>query len=168
MAKTISRGEKGRNMKLSRWGSFLLCCLILLVVGIIKENFFIYLTIRMYGFDYNPIDHFKQGYYNLFTAIPSVMLMPIKYTAFAIFAVFYFLYQCRVLRFFFPKINFKPVLLYFFGIGGILLLVLLPFSKKSTVVLGIYQAITVIYLSPFPMILCFLFEEATSGNKIKE
>ncbi len=121
-------------MKLPRWLQFSICCFGLLVIGLVKENYFIYLTIRMYGFEYNPIDHFKPEFYRFFQAIPDSVLKPLKYASFAFFAGFYYLYQLRTLNFFFPKQPFKKVFLFFFG-GG-----------------------------PLPMILCFLFEETFSGK----
>ncbi len=137
----------------------MIACLVLFAFGLFKDNFFIYLTIRMYGFDYSPIEHFKQDYYNLFAAIPQRLLMPIKWCSFGMFTLVYYYYQHKVLRYFFAEMNFRVALLGFFVGGALLLGLLLPISKFSGTALGIYQGISTVYLSPWPMILCFLYME---------
>lgn len=154
-------------MELSRWFKFCLSCILLLGVGLIKANFFIYMTIRMYGIEYSPISHFQEGFYRFFEAMPQFLLKPIKFAAFGAFMLFYLFYQKKTLRYFFPDINFNRILGYFFGVGALLLLILLPLSKNSAVLLGIYSGITEVYLSPLPMILCFLFIESTSTRAAK-
>lgn len=144
---------------MTRWVKFILFALLLLAFGMIKENYFIYLTIRMYGFEFNPISHFKESFYQLFTHIPSGLLKPLKWASFGSFALFYYFYQLKVLDYFFPSKELqKPVRWFYIG-GAVILGVLLPLSRVSLVILGIYQGIVEIYLSPWPMIMCFLYAE---------